>query len=67
MKGIDIINFIQNNHLEDAVATVTATVYRDGDHDCNTTDEVSIMQSSHYDYDKKSYVPSIDFYVDDTL
>lgn len=66
-KGIDVIEFIQRNHLEDAVVTVTATVYHDGDHDCNTTDNVSIMQSSHYDHEKKQYLPSIDFYVDDNL
>lgn len=66
-KGIDIIEFIHRNHLEDAVVTVTATVYRNGDHDCNTTDNVSIMQSTHYDYEKKQYLPSIDFYVDDNL
>lgn len=66
-KGIDIINFIKDNHLENAVVTVTATVYHDGDHDCNTTDDVMLMQSSYYDYEKKQYLPSIDFYVDDTL
>ena len=53
-KGIDVVEFIQRNHLEDAVVTVTATVYRNGDHDCNTTDNVSIMQSTHYDYEKKT-------------
>ena len=66
-KGIDVINFIKNNHLEDAIITVTATVYHDGDHDCITTDNVELMQSSHYDYEKKQYLPSIDFYVDDNL
>ncbi len=67
IKGKDIVEFIQRNHLEDAVVTVTATVYRNGDHNCNTTDNVSIMESSHYDHDKKQYLPSIDFYVDDNL
>lgn len=32
-KGIDVIEFIRRNHLEDAVVTVTATVYRNGDHE----------------------------------
>ncbi len=67
IKGKDIVEFIQRNHLEDAVVTVTATVYRNGDHNCNTTDNVSIMESSHDDHDKKQYLPSIDFYVDDKL
>lgn len=67
MKGKDIVEFIQHNHLEDAVVTVTATIYRNGDHDCNTTDNVRFMQSSRYDYEKKQYLPSIDFYVDDNL
>lgn len=66
-KGIDVIEFIQRNHLEDAVVTVTATVYRNGDHDCNTTDDIIIMKSSYYDHEKKQYLPSIDFYVDDNL
>ena len=65
MKGQDVIDFIKKNKLEDAVVTVTATMYYNGDHDCRTTDEVDLMQSSHF-YDGK-YRDSINFYVDDEL
>ena len=66
ITGKDLIEFITKNKLEDAIVTVTATVYHNGDHDCNTTDEVSISKScKHLGYGK--YVPTIDFYVDDNL
>ena len=67
MKGIDIINYIKENNLEDAKVSVTATIYRQGDHDCRTTTNVSVMESSVYDDEQKKYVPAIDFYVDDEL
>lgn len=67
MKGIDIINYIKENNLEDAEVSVTATIYRQGDHDCRTTTKVSVMESSVYDDEQKKYVPAIDFYVDDEL
>lgn len=65
MTGQDIIDFIKANHLEEAKATVTATKYHDGDHDCYTTDQISLIEGSDY-VDGKS-VPTIDFYVDDEL
>ena len=67
MKGKDLINYIQENGLEDAVVAVTATMYYNGDHDCRTTTDVDIMQSSVYDDDAKGYVNAIDFYVDSNL
>lgn len=67
MKGNDLINYIKENHLEDAVIAVTATIYRHGDHDCRTTKNVSVMESSVYDDEQREYVPAIDFYVDDEL
>lgn len=67
MKGIDIINYIKENNLEDAEVCVTATIYRHGDHDCRTTTKVSVMESSVYDDEQRKYVPAIDFYVDDEL
>jgi hypothetical protein len=67
MKGIDIINYIKENNLEDAEVSVTATIYRQGDHDCRTTTNVSVMESSVYDDEQRKYVPAIDFYVDDEL
>ena len=66
MKGIDIIDFIKKHNLENALVTVTATIYRDGDHDCISTDEISIGESSKYIGNGK-YEPTIDFYVDDSL
>ena len=74
MKGQDIIDFIKENHLEDAIVTVTATMYYDGDHDCCTTDEVKISQYSkrvRIEREGKGpkyvVVPTIDFYVDSNL
>lgn len=61
MKGSDLIKFIQENHLEDALVTVTATMYYDGDHDCRTTDDVSI-DTGNYNGNT-----SIVFYVDSSL
>ena len=67
MKGQDIINYIQDNNLQDVKVTVTATIYRPGDHDCITTDDISMSTSSMYDHDTKKYVPTLDIYVDDNL
>ena len=67
MNGKQLIEYIQKNNLEEAVVTVTATIYRQGDHDCMTTKNVSIMESSVYDDEQRKYVPAIDFYVDDEL
>jgi hypothetical protein len=61
MTGQEVIKFIQDNHLEDAVITVTATKYYYGDHDCITTDEVTVDQSYHLGH------KTINFYVDDVL
>ena len=66
MKGKDVIEFIQENHLEDAKVTVTATMYYPGDHDCRTTDEVSISESSEY-IGKGKHLPTIDFYISSHL
>ena len=66
MKGQDIIDYIKENHLEDALVTVTATMYYDGDHDCRTTDEVSISVSDKY-IGKGKYVRTIDFYIGSEL
>lgn len=73
MKGKDIIKFIQDNHLEDAIVTVTATEYYVGDHSCKTTEEVSISSGTKYIHIEKNGkrkgidVPTIDFYVDSNL
>lgn len=61
MKGKDLIEFIQENHLEEAILTVTATKYYNGDHDCITTDDVSIDSG---DYKGNT---AIDLYVDSSL
>ena len=66
MTGKDVIDYIQENHLEDAKVTVTATMYYPGDHDCRTTDEVSISAESEYIGNGKS-LPTIDFYVSSNL
>jgi hypothetical protein len=74
MTGKDVIEYIQDNHLEDAKVTVTATMYYNGDHDCRTTDEVSISEGSERmkvesEGKKPKYinVPTLDFYVDSEL
>lgn len=67
MKGKDIINYIQENNLQESDVTVTATIYKHGDHDCITTDDISLMTSSYYNRDTKTYVPTLDIYVDDNL
>jgi hypothetical protein len=67
MKGKDIIEYIQDNHLEDAVVSVTATMYYPGDHDCRTTTDVSVGENSVYDDDTRKYVKTIDFYIDSNL
>ena len=61
MKGKDLIKFIQENNLEESLVTVTATMYYDGDHDCRTTDDVSI------DIGNYNGNTVIDFYVDSSL
>jgi len=66
MTGKDVVKYIQDNHLEDAKVTVTATMYYNGDHDCRTTDEVSISGGSQYIGKGKS-IPTVDFYVDSEL
>lgn len=66
MTGKDVIKYIQDNHLEDAKVTVTATKYYNGDHDCRTTDNVSISKNSQYIGKGKS-IPTVDFYVDSEL
>lgn len=66
MKGQNIIDFITENHLEDALVTVTATMYYNGDHDCRTTDKVTIGESSKYIGKGKS-ITTVDFYVDSEL
>lgn len=74
MKGQDIIDYIKENHLEDVLVTVTATMYYNGDHDCRTTDEVSLSEGRkrirvEREGEKPKYitVPTIDFYVDSNL
>lgn len=67
MKGKDVIDYIKENHLEDAVITVTATMYYPGDHDCRTTDDVTISDGSYYDDNTRKYVSSVNFYVDSNL
>ena len=66
MKGQDVIDYIKKNHLEDAIVTVTAAVYYHGDHDCRTTDEVSISEGSRYLGEGNSE-RTVDFYVDSGL
>ena len=61
MKGKELIKFIQENNLEEALVTVTATKYYYGDHDCITTDDVSIDTG---DYKGNA---TIDFYIDSSL
>jgi len=67
MNGKQLIEYIQKNNLEEAVVAVTATIYRQGDHDCRTTTNVSVTENTVYDDEQRKYVPAIDFYVDDEL
>lgn len=66
MTGQDVIDYIKARGLEKAKVTVTATMYHRGDHDCRTTDDVSICESSEYiGYGK--IVKTVDFYIDSNL
>lgn len=67
MKGIDLINFIKENNLEDMEVSVTATHYYQGDHDCITTRKIYVDKSSVYDRVLKKHIPTIDLYVSDEL
>lgn len=67
MQGKDLINYIIKNNLQDAIVSVTNTIYFDGDHECNTTTDISLMAGSLYDYDQKKYIPTIEIYVDNNL
>lgn len=67
MNGKQLIEYIQKNNLEEAVLAVTATIYRQGDHDCRTTTNVSVTENTVYSHEQKKYVPAIVFYVDDEL
>jgi hypothetical protein len=66
MTGKDVIDYIKANGLEDAKVTVTATMYYQGDHDCRTTDDVSISEGSEY-LGKGKYMKTVDFYIDCNL
>ena len=66
LTGQDIVDYIKENNLEDAIVTVTATMYYNGDHDCRTTSEVSVSESSEY-IGKDKCIKTIDFYVDSKL
>lgn len=73
MKGKDLIKFIQENNLEDAIVTVSATMYYQGDHECTTTDDIDVLTGSmrvRIDSEKRyKYVdvPTIDIHVDSNL
>ena len=67
MKGQQLIDYIQENNLQESDVTVTAAIYKHGDHDCITTNDISMSTSSKYDRDAKKYVPTLDIYVDDNL
>lgn len=74
MNGQDIIDYIKENHLEDALITVTATMYYNGDHDCRTTDEVSLSEGCRRikierEGKRSKYIniPTLDLYVDSNL
>ena len=66
LTGRDLVEYIRENNLEDAIVTVTATMYYNGDHDCITTDNVSVSRDSMYIGKGKS-ITTIDFYVDNNL
>ena len=62
MTGQEVIDFIQQNHLEDAKVVVSATMYYPGDHDCRQTEEVEISEGREYGGGK-----TVKFYVDSSL
>ena len=66
MTGKELLDYIKENHLEDALVTVTATMYYCGDHECRTTEKVSVSKGSKYIGKGKS-APTIEFYVDSEL
>lgn len=65
MTGRDLIDFIERNGLEDAKVSVTSTIYYSGDHECRTTMNVDVSESSEWVCDKLE--PTINLYVDDSL
>lgn len=67
ITGKDLINYIKNNKLEDAIVEVTGTIYHHGDHDCISTTDVSLMTGSTYDDAKNDYVQTVNIYIDDNL
>lgn len=67
MTGQEIIDYIKENHLENHIVTVTATLYYDGDHDCRTTDEVAIGTYNIRDDETGKRIETLDFYVNSNL
>lgn len=66
MTGQNIIDYIKKNNLQDAKVTVTATIYRQGDHDCRTTDNVTLSQGIQ-PVGKGKYIKTIELYIDSEL
>lgn len=66
MTGQNIIDYIKKNNLQDAKVTVTATIYRQGDHDCRTTDNVTLSQGIQH-VGKGKYIKTIELYIDSEL
>lgn len=67
LTGKELVDYITKNGLEDALVSVTATIYRKGDHDCVTTTDVSVSSGMEYIYGEKEPVQTVNIYVDDAL
>ena len=67
MTGQDVIDYIVENNLQNAIVSVTATIYTQGDHMCITTEDVELYAGHKYDRAEQKDIDTIDFYVDDNL
>jgi len=51
MKGQELIDWIIENDLQNAIVNVTALLQYDGDHDCPSTDDFDLQKTSKDRFD----------------
>lgn len=51
MKGQELIDWIIENDLQNATVNVTALLQYDGDHDCPSTDDFDLQETSKDRFD----------------
>lgn len=65
MTGQKLIDYIQKNNLQEAAVEVHATIYYRGDHECMSTDDISLSDEEHQEGRTRRKVLVI--YADDNL